>query len=126
MSVDARGEASPPARLDRDDRHPTAAAVVESLLADGVREFVYTDVDRDGMLEGPDLEGVRELGSSLAGELIYSGGIGRIEDLEGLAGLRLASLDRGDRRQGSLRAPLHDRPGEGGARGLALGMHSSG
>jgi phosphoribosylformimino-5-aminoimidazole carboxamide ribotide isomerase len=91
VSVDTRGGLATSAGWTETGTR-TAAAVFESLLADGVREIVYTDVDRDGMLEGPDLEGVRELGSSLAAELIYSGGIGRIEDLQGLAGLHLQSL----------------------------------
>ena len=60
VSVDTRGGLATSAGWTETGTRP-AAAVVESLLADGVREVVYTDVDRDGMLEGPDLDGVREL-----------------------------------------------------------------
>jgi len=70
-----------------------AAAVLERLHASGVREFVYTNVDRDGMLEGPDLEEVRLVAEAVRGRVVYSGGIGELSDLEGLAGLRLASLE---------------------------------
>jgi phosphoribosylformimino-5-aminoimidazole carboxamide ribotide isomerase len=45
------------------------------------------------MLEGPDLEAVRRLAGAVEGELVYSGGIGRLADLEGLARLRAANLD---------------------------------
>jgi phosphoribosylformimino-5-aminoimidazole carboxamide ribotide isomerase len=58
-----------------------------------VRNFVFTNVDRDGMLEGPDLEEVRGVAQAVKGSLIYSGGIGALADLEGLAGLREASLE---------------------------------
>ncbi len=38
--------------------------------------FVYTNVDRDGMLEGPDLDEVRRVGEAVRGRFLYSGGIG--------------------------------------------------
>ncbi len=91
VSVDARGGMATSAGWTETETR-TAAEVIEALTGDGVGGIVYTDVDRDGMLEGPDLDTVRELASSTAASLIYSGGIGRIEDLEGLAGLRLQSL----------------------------------
>jgi phosphoribosylformimino-5-aminoimidazole carboxamide ribotide isomerase len=68
-------------------------AVLESLQESGVREFVFTNVDRDGMLEGPDLEEVRGVAAAVSGRVIYSGGIGRLADLEGLAGLGEPSLE---------------------------------
>jgi phosphoribosylformimino-5-aminoimidazole carboxamide ribotide isomerase len=70
----------------------SAADVVERLTATGVHNFVYTDVDRDGVLEGPDLDGVAQLAPHVQGDLLYSGGIGAIADLEALASLRAQSL----------------------------------
>jgi phosphoribosylformimino-5-aminoimidazole carboxamide ribotide isomerase len=70
----------------------TAARVVASLHERGVAELVYTDVDRDGMLEGLDLEEVRDLARAVRGRLVYSGGIGALADLEGLAALGERSL----------------------------------
>lgn len=70
----------------------TAAQVVASLRARGVTELVYTNVDRDGMLEGPDLQEVREVARAVHGCMLYSGGIGALADLEGLVGLGEASL----------------------------------
>jgi phosphoribosylformimino-5-aminoimidazole carboxamide ribotide isomerase len=58
----------------------------------GVTRFVYTNVDRDGMLEGPDLEEVRRVGEAVRGRFLYSGGIGSLEDLRGLRELRLVNL----------------------------------
>jgi len=98
VSVDARG-----GRVATEGWTATsgqdAAAAIAALLSSGVRELVYTDVDRDGMLEGPDLERLRALAAptastgSLEAKLIYSGGIGSLADLEALAALRLPSLD---------------------------------
>jgi phosphoribosylformimino-5-aminoimidazole carboxamide ribotide isomerase len=71
----------------------TTESVIGSLAARGARKLVFTNVDRDGMLEGPDLEEVRRVAEAVQGSLIYSGGIGQLVDLEGLAGLRGTSLE---------------------------------
>ncbi len=70
----------------------TTEAVIDSLAARGARDLVFTNVDRDGMLEGPDSEEVRRVAQAVNGSLIYSGGIGQLADLEGLAGLGETSL----------------------------------
>ena len=91
VSVDTRGGLATSAGWTETETR-SAAEVIETLVADGVQEIVHTDVDRDGMLEGPDLDGFRELAGKVRARLIYSGGIGRLEDLEGLADLQLESL----------------------------------
>jgi phosphoribosylformimino-5-aminoimidazole carboxamide ribotide isomerase len=65
-----------------------AVAAVTALVARGVRSFVYTDVDRDGMLGGLDLASIVRVSDVVAGELLYSGGIGSLADLRALVGLR--------------------------------------
>ena len=70
----------------------TTEAVLGSLEERGARDLVFTNVDRDGMLEGPDLEEVRSVAEAMKGSLIYSGGIGALADLEGLASLGETSL----------------------------------
>lgn len=68
----------------------TLAGLVER----GVRELAYTNVDRDGMLEGPSLDDVRSVAQAAVGaRLIYSGGIGSLSDLEALAALGEPALD---------------------------------
>jgi phosphoribosylformimino-5-aminoimidazole carboxamide ribotide isomerase len=69
-----------------------AAEVVSVLAARGVRRFVYTPVDVDGLMEGPDLDSLREVAQATDGELIYSGGVGSLDDLRSLAGLGLDNL----------------------------------
>ena len=91
VSVDVRGGRVATAGWTQTGELGTEA-VLERLHESGVRELVYTNVDRDGMLEGPDLEEVRLVAAAVRGEVIYSGGIGKLADLEGLAELREASL----------------------------------
>jgi phosphoribosylformimino-5-aminoimidazole carboxamide ribotide isomerase len=71
----------------------SAAEVVGRLAEQGARELVYTNVDRDGMLEGPDLDEVAQLAEAVPGSFVYSGGIGALADLLGLAALGAASLE---------------------------------
>ena len=69
-----------------------ARDVIERLQDRGVKQFVYTNVDRDGMLEGPDLDDVRAVGEAIRGRFIYSGGIASLDDLRALVELRLVNL----------------------------------
>ena len=69
-----------------------APEAIRALQDRGVRAFVYTDADRDGMLEGPDLDEVRAVAEAVRGRFIYSGGIGSVEHLRELRGLRLLNL----------------------------------
>ena len=70
----------------------TAQATIAQLQERGVERVVYTNVDRDGMLEGPDVEEVRGIAETVQGSLVYSGGIGALVDLERLQALGEASL----------------------------------
>jgi phosphoribosylformimino-5-aminoimidazole carboxamide ribotide isomerase len=68
------------------------ADVIERMQRYGVRQFVYTNVDRDGMLEGPDPDEVRRIADVIRGRFIYSGGISSLADLIALRELRLVNL----------------------------------
>ncbi len=93
VSVDVRGGHVTTAGWTETTEIATEA-VIDSLAQRGARQLVFTNVDRDGMLQGPDLEEVRRVARAASGgSVIYSGGIGRLADLEGLAGLVEASLD---------------------------------
>ena len=52
--------------------------------------LVYTDIARDGMLTGPNVEMTGKLARSLRTPVIASGGVGSLEDLRLLAGLPIA------------------------------------
>ena len=91
VSVDTRGGNVSTSGWQETTQMP-ADSVIERLQQRGVRSFVYTNVDRDGMLEGPDLEEVARIAGVVRGRFLYSGGIGSLEDLEGLAALRQVNL----------------------------------
>jgi len=52
---------------------------------------VYTDIARDGMLDGPNLAATEALAVRLRTPVIASGGVGSLEDLERLAALPIAA-----------------------------------
>ena len=91
VSVDTRGGNVSTSGWQETTQMP-AEAVIERLQNRGVRSFVYTNVDRDGMLEGPDLDEVRRIAAVVRGRFLYSGGIGSLDDLIGLAALRQVNL----------------------------------
>ncbi len=53
----------------------------------GVSAIVYTDIARDGMLTGPNLEATAALADAVSIPVIVSGGVSSIEDLEAAAKL---------------------------------------
>jgi phosphoribosylformimino-5-aminoimidazole carboxamide ribotide isomerase len=56
----------------------------------GVKHFVFTNIDRDGMLSGPDVESTAEaVKAARDGRVIHSGGIGELVHLQLLQGLGL-------------------------------------
>jgi phosphoribosylformimino-5-aminoimidazole carboxamide ribotide isomerase len=68
------------------------AEVIAALSDRGVRRFVYTPVEVDGLMEGPDLDSLRDAANATESELIYSGGVGSLDDLGALADLGLDNL----------------------------------
>lgn len=91
VSVDARDGRLAAAGWTEQTKIP-ATSVIERLGARGVRRFVYSSIDRDGMLSGPDLDGARRIATAVRGSFIYSGGVSSLEDLRALAGLRQVNL----------------------------------
>jgi len=91
VSVDTRGGNISTSGWTETTQMP-ADAVIGRLQQRGVRSFVYTNVDKDGMLEGPDLAEVKRIASVVRGRFLYSGGIGKLDDLEALAELRQVNL----------------------------------
>lgn len=91
VSVDARRGTIATAGWTEQSELPATEAIAR--LADrGVGSFVYSSIERDGTLEGPDLAEVRRVAAAVRGRFVYSGGVGRIEDLEALARLREVNL----------------------------------
>ena len=57
---------------------------IESYEAEGVRQVVTTDIEKDGMLKGPSLDLYKEILAATKVELIASGGISDLDDLVNL------------------------------------------
>jgi phosphoribosylformimino-5-aminoimidazole carboxamide ribotide isomerase len=91
VSIDTRGGFVSTAGWTETTTMP-AAEVIAGMQERGVRTFVFTNVDKDGLLGGPDLDEVREIAGVVRGRFIYSGGIGKREDLVALSGLRQVNL----------------------------------
>ena len=92
VALDVRGgRASVSGWTEQTDLVPEE--VVRTMEARGVEAFVYTDVERDGMLEGPDLEEVRRIAQATRASFVYSGGVSSVEDLKSLRSLDLGNLE---------------------------------
>jgi phosphoribosylformimino-5-aminoimidazole carboxamide ribotide isomerase len=91
VSVDARDGHVATAGWTETTQLPAEDAI-RRLGERGVASFVYTNVDRDGGLEGPDLDEVTRIAEAVRGRFLYSGGIGASEHLAALAGLRQVNL----------------------------------
>lgn len=52
----------------------------------GVARFVFTDISRDGMLTGPNVERLCEVADATTARVTASGGVSSLQDLESLAG----------------------------------------
>jgi phosphoribosylformimino-5-aminoimidazole carboxamide ribotide isomerase len=67
-------------------------AVIDRLGRRGVSKFVYSSIERDGMLDGPDLKEVARVAGVVRGSFVYSGGVSSLDDLRALAELRQVNL----------------------------------
>ncbi len=69
-----------------------ASALVHQLAVAGVPTVVFTNVSVDGTLQGVDLASLEEVAKAFGGDVIYSGGIGSLEDIAAVARLRHRGL----------------------------------
>ncbi len=95
VGVDARGGQVAVEGWER-STDATAADSVSDLAARGVRRFVFTPVEVDGTLGGPgmrELQQVAHAATEHGVALIYSGGVGSLDDLRELRGTAFESLE---------------------------------
>lgn len=65
---------------------------VKKLESLGAKRIIYTDISRDGMMKGPNLDGLRSLVRSTSVEVIASGGVSTIEDIKALKKLENGAI----------------------------------
>jgi phosphoribosyl isomerase A len=67
--------------------------VLERLEADGCQRYVVTDIMKDGMMRGPNLDLLRRVCARTGRPVIASGGVSSLADLEAIAGLRVVGVE---------------------------------
>lgn len=58
----------------------------------GVAAIIYTDIDRDGLLTGPNVEATAELARALTTPVIASGGVASLDDLRALKAMSSSGI----------------------------------
>jgi len=74
------------------DSSVTPDEVARQMKSLGVTRLIYTNIATDGMLTGPDLEGLKRL-SAIGLPLTASGGIGSLDDVRALLKLEASGVD---------------------------------
>jgi len=71
----------------------SAADLAKSLESAGVAGYIFTDISKDGMMQGPNLEQIKEFASATTTPVIASGGVSRIEDVINLLALEKEGVE---------------------------------
>ncbi len=70
----------------------TAVELAKKFEGFGVSAIIYTDISRDGMLQGPNLEATRSLAEAVAIPVIASGGVSSLKDIENLMAIEASGI----------------------------------
>ena len=86
VGIDAReGNVAVKGWVEISDQKATDLA--RQLETCGVSGYIFTDISRDGMLQGPNLKSIREFIDHTSLPVIASGGVSRLKDVEDLLAL---------------------------------------
>ena len=67
-----------------------ATELARTLAHDAIKAIVYTDIAKDGMLAGPNLEAMSEMNQAVSVPVVASGGVTTEQDVRNLANLGMA------------------------------------
>jgi phosphoribosylformimino-5-aminoimidazole carboxamide ribotide isomerase len=70
----------------------TAVELARRFEGYGVAAIVYTDISRDGMLQGPNIEATRALAEAITIPVIASGGVSRLQDIANLMAVEASGI----------------------------------
>ncbi len=90
VSLDAREGRVAIVGWQKTSRVQATILAKELVAEEGVSRFIYTDIARDGALQGPNLPALREMQQAIAGtsaSLVAYGGVHSLDDLRALAAL---------------------------------------
>ncbi len=92
IGVDARdGRVAVQGWTEMTDRD--AVELAQELEWRGARRLVYTDISSDGMLAGPNVEGIRRMAEALSIPVIAAGGVSSAQDVRQLSALEPLGLE---------------------------------
>ncbi|MFB3896996.1 MAG: 1-(5-phosphoribosyl)-5-[(5-phosphoribosylamino)methylideneamino]imidazole-4-carboxamide isomerase [bacterium] len=69
-----------------------ALELAKRIVRAKVKTLIYTDISKDGMLEGPNLKAIKEFANSTKATVIASGGISSVNDIKNLNNLKCSNL----------------------------------
>jgi phosphoribosylformimino-5-aminoimidazole carboxamide ribotide isomerase len=75
------------------DSQVNAVELARRLEGEGATLVIYTDIERDGVLGGPNLQGLRQMIAGTGLSVIASGGVSKIEDVRALSDMKERRLD---------------------------------
>jgi phosphoribosylformimino-5-aminoimidazole carboxamide ribotide isomerase len=70
----------------------TAADLARKFEGFGVAAIIYTDISRDGMLQGPNLEATKALAEAVSIPIIASGGVSSLKDIRNLMAIEASGV----------------------------------
>jgi phosphoribosylformimino-5-aminoimidazole carboxamide ribotide isomerase len=69
-----------------------AIDLAQRFAGDGVAAIIYTDISRDGMMQGPNIEATRLLAEAIDIPVIASGGVSSLRDIENLLAIEKSGV----------------------------------
>jgi len=70
----------------------TAVDLAKRFEGYGVAAIIYTDIARDGMMQGPNIEATRALAEAISIPVIASGGVSSLKDIENLMAIEASGI----------------------------------
>jgi len=70
----------------------TAVDLAKKFEDCGVSAIIYTDISRDGMMGGPNLEATKSLAEAISIPVIASGGVSSLKDIENLMAIEASGI----------------------------------
>ncbi|RII28943.1 MAG: 1-(5-phosphoribosyl)-5-((5-phosphoribosylamino)methylideneamino)imidazole-4-carboxamide isomerase [Geobacter sp.] len=70
----------------------TAVELAKRFEGYGVAAIIYTDISRDGMMQGPNIDATRALAEAISIPVIASGGVSSLRDIENLMAIESAGV----------------------------------
>ncbi len=74
------------------DQQISALALADRVAGWPLANIVYTDISRDGLMLGPNLDAIRAMAGATPAPLIYSGGVTDLDDIRRLRELDLVAV----------------------------------